>query len=174
MHALFETECGEFTIELAETEAPITAGYFRSLISAGAFDGASFFRIVGAENASIRVENPIEVVQGGLKDTDPQPLAPIDHEPTSKTGLRHKRWTISTARNGPGETYGSFFICMRDEPGLDHGGKRHPDGLGFAAFGRVVSGFETIAAIFERRDADEFLQKQLLIRSGKLIGDGAK
>ncbi len=165
MRAVFDTQCGGFEVELALDKAPATAGYFRDIIRAGAFDGAAFFRIVAEDNASLRADNPIEVVQGGLTEGDPQPAPPVRHEPTSETGLRHERWTVSTARNGPGETYGSFFICMRDEPALDFGGARHPDGLGFAAFGRVVSGFDAVEALFRRREAEEFLKNKVLINS---------
>jgi peptidyl-prolyl cis-trans isomerase A (cyclophilin A) len=38
---------------------------------------------------------------------------------------------------------------MRDEPALDEGGARNPDGLGFAAFGTVVQGFEHLRRLFE-------------------------
>ncbi len=169
MRAKFQTECGAFEIRLALEEAPVTAGYFRDIIQAGAFNGASFFRIVGPDNASLRTDNPIEVVQGGLRETDPQPVAAIEHEPTSATGLRHKKWAASTARYDPGETYGSFFICMRDEPELDFGGARHPDGLGFAVFGEVVSGFETVEAIFGRRETEEFLKNPIDIESCVLV-----
>ena len=121
------------------------------------------------KNASIRTEHPIEVLQGGLKDTDPQPIAPIEHECTRQTGLLHKKWTLSTARFAPGETYGSFFVCMRDEPVLDRGGERHPDGLGFAAFGAVVRGFTTLEAIFARQEPDEFMKNEIGIRSAVII-----
>lgn len=169
MRSKFETECGNFEISLALDAAPITAGYFRDLISGGAFNGASFFRIVSQKNASMRSENPIEVIQGGLKDSDPQPIAPIAHEPTSQTGLVHKKWTLSTARFAPGETYSSFFVCMGDEPALDFGGKRHPDGLGFAAFGSVVSGFETLDAIFARQEPEEFMKNEIEIMAASII-----
>jgi peptidyl-prolyl cis-trans isomerase A (cyclophilin A) len=38
---------------------------------------------------------------------------------------------------------------MRVEPGLDEGGSRNPDGLGFAAFGFVAEGFEHLARFFD-------------------------
>lgn len=164
----FETECGAFSIRLALENAPITAGYFKALAAQGAFDGTSFFRVVAEDNASLRSHTPIEVVQGGLRETDPQPIPPIGHEPTTQTGLRHNKWAVSAARYGPGETYGSFFICMRHEPALDYGGARHPDGLGFAVFGEVVAGFETIKAVFERREPEEMLQDQIVIHKCRL------
>lgn len=169
MLARFNTDCGEFDVRLALEAAPVTAGYFRELIEKGALDQTSFFRIVSEKNASLRAENPIEVIQGGLRETAPQTVKPAEHEPTSKTGLLHKKWSLSTARFGPGETYGSFFICMRDEPGLDHGGSRHPDGLGFAAFGEVVNGFEVVTAIFQKAEVEEYLQKQVGIGSCRLL-----
>ncbi len=169
MKARFQTECGEFEIRLFLKEAPRTAEYFRDLISKGALDGSYFFRIVCAANASMRKDNPIEVIQGGLREEDPQPVPPIAHEPTSQTGLTHKKWTLSAARHGAGETFGSFFVCMRDEPELDFGGKRHPDGLGFAAFGEVVSGFETLDTIFSRYEPEEFVKKQMLIEKCTLV-----
>ena len=169
MKAKFETELGDFTIQLAMDEAPITAAYFRDIIKSGAFVGSSIFRIVGGDNAAIRADNPIEVVQGGLKDTDDQPVDPVCHEQTSETGHSQKQWSVSAARFGPGETYGSYFICMRDEPALDFGGKRHPDGQGFAVFGKVISGFEVVQAIFEKRESEEFLKSPLPIRTCSLV-----
>ena len=171
MKARIETELGAFDIELALDDAPVTANYFREVIQSGAYSNASFFRIVCAENASLRVENPIEVIQGGLTETDTQPVAPIRHEPTSETGLTHKKWSVSTARHEAGETFGSFFVCMRDEPELDFAGKRHPDGLGFAVFGEVVSGFDTVEKIFARREDEEFLKNQVVINSGVILAD---
>jgi peptidyl-prolyl cis-trans isomerase A (cyclophilin A) len=41
-----------------------------------------------------------------------------------------------------------MLVCMRDEPALDEGGARNPDGLGFAAFGSVVEGFEHLQRLF--------------------------
>jgi hypothetical protein len=89
----------------------------------------------------------IEVVQGGLTD-DSKFLDPIAHEPTNRTGLRHRNGTISIARDGVGTgTAGAFFICIGDQPELDFGGKRNPDGQGFAAFGHVTSGTKLIREI---------------------------
>ena len=173
MKARFDTDLGVFDVVLDVQRAPVTAGYFQALIAKGALNGTSFFRIVARDNAEIRSDHPIEVVQGGLRDTDPQPLEPIIHEPTSVTGILHRQWTLSTARFAPGETYGSFFICMRNEPALDEGGLRHPDGLGFAAFGHVTAGTATVEAIFQRRGDQEMLAPDdaIRIRLCNLISD---
>ncbi|MEO1043303.1 MAG: peptidylprolyl isomerase [Pseudomonadota bacterium] len=164
MKALFLTDLGSFSVTLDLQRAPITAGYFQALIERGALDGTSFYRIVAEDNAEIRAEYPIEVLQGGLRHTDVQPLEPIGHEPTSVSGILHRQWTVSTARFAPGETYGSFFICMRNEPSLDKGGMRHPDGLGFAAFGQVTEGKAVVEEIFRRRGDQETLSLNDAVR----------
>lgn len=173
MKVRFDTDLGAFDVTLDIQRAPITAGYFQKLINLRVFNGASFYRIVAPDNAEIRSDHPIEVVQGGLRDKDPQPLEPIIHEPTSVTGIRHRQWTVSTARFAPGETYGSFFICMRNEPALDQGGLRHPDGLGFAAFGHVTAGTATVEAIFQKRGDQEMLAPDdaIKIRLCNLVAD---
>jgi peptidyl-prolyl cis-trans isomerase A (cyclophilin A) len=51
------------------------------------------------------------------------------------------------ARLGPDTATQSFFICIGDQPELDFGGERNPDGQGFAAFGRVVAGMDLVRAI---------------------------
>ena len=51
------------------------------------------------------------------------------------------------ARDGPDTATSDFFICVGDQPALDYGGKRNPDGQGFAAFGRVVLGMDVVRKI---------------------------
>jgi CubicO group peptidase (beta-lactamase class C family) len=51
------------------------------------------------------------------------------------------------ARDGPDTATSDFFICIGDQPELDFGGKRNPDGQGFAAFGRVVKGMDVVGKI---------------------------
>ena len=55
--------------------------------------------------------------------------------------------TVSMARDGPDTATSDFFICIGDQPELDFGGKRNPDGQGFAAFGRVTSGMDVVQKI---------------------------
>ena len=71
----------------------------------------------------------------------------IDHETTEMTGLRHLDGTVSMARSKPGSATSSFFICIGPQPELDFGGRRNPDGQGFAAFGRVVGGMDVVRTI---------------------------
>ena len=102
----------------------------------------------------------------GRRETNPAISPSITHETTGMTGLRHRRGTVSLARFAPGAVYHSLFVCMRDEPGLDEGGSRQPDGQGFAAFGSVVEGFEHLAHFFdENADAAEYLERPVVMHS---------
>lgn len=163
------TELGEFRVEFETARAPTTSAYFIGLVQAGGLDGASIYRIATRENQEPPAFRPIEVIQAGLSPEDVPVRPTISHETTRLTGLRHRRWSVSASRYGPGEPYGSFFVCMRDEPELDYGGRRHPDGLGFAAFGRVVAGFSTFEAILERAEATEYLTRRIRIIRARMI-----
>jgi peptidyl-prolyl cis-trans isomerase A (cyclophilin A) len=61
--------------------------------------------------------------------------------------LSHKDGTLSMARSTPDTARDSFSICVGDQPALDFGGARQPDGQGFAAFGQVVRGMEVVRKI---------------------------
>jgi peptidyl-prolyl cis-trans isomerase A (cyclophilin A) len=139
---VIETALGPIGVLLALGRAPASAGDFLKYVDRGLYAGGAFYRTVRPDDDPAPVK--IEVVQGGLTD-DSRFLAPIAHEPTNQTGLRHRNGTISIARDGVGTgTAGAFFICIGDQPELDFGGKRNPDGQGFAAFGHVASGMELI------------------------------
>jgi peptidyl-prolyl cis-trans isomerase A (cyclophilin A) len=87
------------------------------------------------------------VVQAGLDSLRVKGFPPIKLGRTSLTRLSHKDGTISMARDGPDTATSDFFICVGDQPALDYGGKRNPDGQGFAAFGRVVLGMDVVRKI---------------------------
>ena len=89
----------------------------------------------------------IEVIQAGADTTLHPTKPPIPLERTSVTGLKHTAGTISMARTGPDTARDQFFLCVTDQPELDFGGKRNPDGQGFAAFGRVVKGMDIVRKI---------------------------
>ena len=165
-----DTRLGAIEIAVAADRAPASAGYFLDDVRAGRFDGASFFRIVTQANQSAEAGRRIEVIQGGLKHDSTDLPAAIPHETTAMTGLRHLKGTVSLARFAPGAVYHSFFICLRDEPSLDFGGARHPDGQGFAAFGRVVEGFEVVERIYARAEAAEYLTNEIAIKRAVAVG----
>lgn len=94
----------------------------------------------------------------------------IPLERTRETGLKHIDGTISMARDGPDTATSDFFICVGDQPELDLGGQRNPDGQGFAAFGRVVRGHEVVRAIQLAPSADQKLTPAIGIISARRIG----
>ena len=86
-------------------------------------------------------------------------LQPIKHETTNITGLLHKNGTISMARLDPGTASSEFFICINEQPELDYGGKRNPDGQGFAAFGQVIEGMHIVKNIQKLNSKNQILEK---------------
>lgn len=150
---LIRTDLGDIVIEVFPGRAPITAKNFLRYVDENRFRDASFYRVVTPEN---QPDNPvkIEVIQGGIGPVENDLRLPaIVHETTLKTGLRHKDGAVSMARRGPGTADSEFFICIGDQPELDFGGRRNPDGQGFAAFGRVVKGMDIVQKI-QRRSSD--------------------
>ncbi len=157
----FISSFGSFSIVLDHAAAPATCAYFAHWFREPQFVDAGIFRIVTESNSSTGEGVPVEVIQFGLDHGNGVPLDRIEHESTDKTGRTHSRWTVSAARYGPGEVYPSCFICMRDEAELDFGGRRHPDGEGFAAFARVTSGFSTLERIFECAGDTDYLAEPI-------------
>ena len=122
-----------------------------------------FYRVVTQSNQP-QNDIKIEVIQGGLI-TEEKMYEPIAHETTEETGIPHKDGVISMARNEPGTATSEFFICVGDQPELDFGGKRNPDGQGFAAFGKVIEGMEVVRKIQQQPETDQMLTHQVLIKS---------
>jgi len=63
-----------------------------------------------------------ELIQGGITSDSRKLLAPVEHEPTTKTGIKHVAGTISMANAGAGTARSDFFILVGDVPGFDAGG----------------------------------------------------
>jgi peptidyl-prolyl cis-trans isomerase A (cyclophilin A) len=89
-------------------------------------------------------------------------------ERTNKTGILHKDGTISMARSTPDTAQDSFFICIGDQPELDFGGSRNPDGQGFAAFGQVISGMDVVKKINQAPANGQGLTPPIMI-SGMVV-----
>lgn len=141
-NVVIDTALGPIEVRLELTRAPLSSGDFLKYVDSGLYAGGAFYRTVRPDIDPNPVK--IEVVQGGLTD-ESKYLPPIAHEPTHRTGLRHRNGTLSVARDAVGTgTAGAFFICIGDQPELDFGGKRNPDGQGFAAFGQVTRGMKLL------------------------------
>lgn len=158
------TDLGIVSLEIYREAAPVTAGNFLKYVDEGRFDGARFYRVVKLQNQPNN-EVKIEVIQGGLSfDGDhPNRLSPIRHETTQETGILHKDGVLSMARDEPGSASSEIFICIGDQPELDFGGKRNPDGQGFAAFGRVIEGMDVVRKIQQQPESEQMLLEPVKI-----------
>ena len=142
-----QTELGDILIEVDPVRAPGTTANFLKYVDGGHYDGGVFHRTVKMDN---QPESPvkIEVIQAGVNpDRAKEGFPAIPLERTSVTGLLHKDGVVSMARGGPDSATSGWFICINDQPSLDFGGNRNPDGQGFAAFGRVVTGMDVVRKI---------------------------
>lgn len=160
---VIETEIGDIEVELYLKEAPITAANFLRYVDSSAFVNSFFYRTVTKENQPNN-DIKIEVIQGGLYEEDKM-FTPIEHESTEKTGILHKNGVISMARNEPGTATSEFFICIGDQPELDFGGNRNPDGQGFAAFGKVINGMGVVKRIHNWPENKQMLDPKIKINN---------
>jgi len=158
------TQLGTVDAELDSARAPATVTNFLRYVDGHLFDGGSFFRVVTMGNQpkdSIR----IEVIQGGMRPRTDSAFAPIPMERTSVSGLHHKDGTLSMARGAPNSARDNFFITIGEQPALDFGGRRNPDGQGFAAFGQVTAGMDVVRKIQAQPTAGQALAHPVTIVS---------
>ncbi len=159
---IIRTELGDIRARLDLSRAPVTSGNFLRYIAARLFDSACFYRIVRMDNQP-QNKVKIEVIQGGRYKEEGNGFPPIVHETTLMTGIRHRNGTISMARNEPGTATSEFFICIGKQPELDYGGRRNPDGQGFAAFGKVTRGMKVVRRIHTSHAPGQYLEKPVQI-----------
>jgi peptidyl-prolyl cis-trans isomerase A (cyclophilin A) len=145
----FQTTLGEIEVELYAAQAPVSVTNFLRYVLEGFYRDGEFFRTVTASNQPTD-DVKIQVIQARAFPSRQNELFPgIPLERTRDTGIKHLDGTLSMARAGPDTAQDHFFICIGGQPELDFGGKRNPDGQGFAAFGRVVKGMDVVRKIHE-------------------------
>ncbi len=155
---------GEIELELDTRAAPLTVTNFLRYVHEGLYADGQFFRTVTTDNQPTHAVK-IAVLQAQAnpaKTNDFHP--PIPLERTRNTGLKHLDGTISMARDGPDTAQDHFFICVGDQPELDFGGRRNPDGQGFAAFGQVVKGMEVVQRIHTSPAEGQLLKEPVRIQ----------
>ncbi|MDA7950820.1 MAG: peptidylprolyl isomerase [Pirellulaceae bacterium] len=143
---LVKTEVGEIVVNIDTQNAPKTSENFLKYVDGGHYNGGSFHRTVHMKNQPDN-EIKIEVIQGATARNKGKGFGELKLERTSVTGLKHLNGTISMARSGPDTAKSGFFFCINNQPELDFGGKRNPDGQGFAAFGQVTKGMDIVKKI---------------------------
>lgn len=129
------TSLGDLTIELYPEQAPQTVENFLQYTRDGFYDSTIFHRVI-----------PGFVLQGGGLTEDMQRKPTRDSITNeSDNGLRNLEGTLSMARlPDPHSATSQFFINLNDNPHLDHGSGGE---WGYAVFGKVVDGMDTVKAI---------------------------
>lgn len=139
-HVELVTGAGSITLAIEIQRAPVTAANFLRYVDQRRLDGVAFYRAMRIGDGGL--------VQGGTRGDRARVLRPIPHEPTTQTGLSHTDMAISMARGGPGTADGDFFIIVGPQmTGLDANPAAGGDNGGFAVFGRVVAGQDSVRAI---------------------------
>lgn len=160
-----QTSLGTIVMELNADRAPATVANFLRYVNSGLYDGGVVHRTVTMANQP-QNEVKIEVIQGGPRSKGFEPIA---LERTSTTGLQHLDGAVSMARSGPDTATGDFFICIGNQPSLDYGGGRNPDGQGFAVFGKVVRGMDVVRKIQQSAASGQKLTPPIPITTVRLV-----
>ncbi len=121
---------GEFIVELSPENAPITCENFLKLVKSGFYNGLTFHRVIDGFMA--QGGDPEGTGCGGSDENIKGEFAMNG----VRNMLSHTRGVISMARSqNPNSASSQFFICYGDCTFLD--GQ-------YAAFGKVISGMETV------------------------------
>jgi peptidyl-prolyl cis-trans isomerase A (cyclophilin A) len=148
-HILISTSFGDIEAELYPAKAPKTVAAFLGYIDSGFFKNSSFYRLQKTESAG----GDIGMIQGGIWKTNNAGFARLPgivHESTRLSGLSHTDGILSLARTTIGTGNTEFFICIGNQSQFDSGRAANADGMGYAAFGKVVSGMEIVKKIHEQ------------------------
>ena len=146
-----ETSMGNIIVELEDEKAPVTVTNFLSYVDSGFYTNTIFHRVIDGF-----------MIQGGGFTTDvrrKQGNPPIQLE----AGLSNTRGAIAMARSqSPNSASSQFFINLVDNTNLDtYGG-------GYAVFGRVIGGMETVDAIGKVRTKRARGQANLPVKTVKI------
>lgn len=126
---------GKIELELYADAAPATVKNFEKLVGEGFYDGLIFHRVI--RGFMIQGGDPLGNGMGGAENKIRGEFSANGHP----NPIKHVRGVISMARAyDPNSASSQFFIMHADAP--------HLDGQ-YAAFGRVVSGMETVDEIAE-------------------------
>lgn len=132
-----ETSHGDITFQLDAKAAPKTVENFVKYVEDGFYDGTIFHRVIRDF-----------MIQGGGFDAQmkqKQTRAPIKNE--ADNGLKNVRGSVAMARTqNPDSATAQFFINTVDNGFLDFSAP-NLRGWGYAVFGKVIEGMETVDKI---------------------------
>jgi peptidyl-prolyl cis-trans isomerase A (cyclophilin A) len=131
-----KTTMGDIVLELDHDKAPKSVDNFLAYVKSGYYKNTIFHRVIDGF-----------MIQGGGYDEK------LKGKPTNKpipleasNGLHNVKYSLAMARMGdPNSATSQWFINVEDNAGLDAPG---PDGSGgYAVFGKVIKGQETVDKI---------------------------
>jgi peptidyl-prolyl cis-trans isomerase A (cyclophilin A) len=136
VHVTMKTSMGDIVLELDGVKAPLSTENFLKYVDDKHYDGTVFHRVI----------NGFMIQGGGFTPAGEQKKtrAPIKNE--GGNGLKNEKYTIAMARtNVPDSATSQFYINVANNAALDRANSR--DQVGYAVFGRVVGGTETVEKI---------------------------
>ncbi len=157
------TSEGPIVVALDTRHAPATSKNFLAYVDDGRFDGTVFYRA-----ARDKRDPKLGFVQGGIRTDARRILPPFPLETTARTGIKHLDGTISMARGqSPNSAGGNFFITVGPTPGMD----ARPGYDGYAAFGRVVAGMDTVKKILAKPSGGglDAMKGQMILKPVQIV-----
>lgn len=133
----FETNRGDFIVELYPEKAPKTVANFLQYVNSGFYKETIFHRVISRF-----------MIQGGGFTADmseKQTRAPIINE--AGNGLLNEIGTLAMARTGdPDSATAQFFINLENNQFLNYQSPS-PELIGYCVFGRVLKGMDVVREI---------------------------
>ncbi len=149
--AVFETNKGNFTLELFEDKAPVTTGNFITLVNKGFYNGLIFHRVI-----------PQFMIQGGCPKGNGTGGPGYTIRDEFHNELSNVRGTIAMANRGPNTGGSQWFINVVDNCYLDFDKK--PYTSAHPVFGKVIEGMEVVDMISKvKADANDKPLQDILI-----------
>ena len=149
--AEFNTNKGNFKIELYVDKAPVTTGNFIKLVDDGFYNGLIFHRVI--PNFMVQCGCPHGTGRGGPGYTIRDEFYP---------DLKHNsKGMLSMANAGPNTGGSQFFITVAETPWLD--GKH-------SIFGKVIEGMEVVDSISKvEKDRNDKPLQNVVVNSIKIV-----
>lgn len=134
---IFETNRGNFIVELYPDKAPKTVANFMEYVNSGFYKDTIFHRVINGF-----------MIQGGgftANMSEKQTRAPIANE--AANGLQNDIGTLAMARTSdPNSATAQFFINLANNKFLNFRDPS-PELVGYCVFGRVLKGMDVVREI---------------------------
>jgi cyclophilin family peptidyl-prolyl cis-trans isomerase len=151
-----ETSKGDIVLELDAVNAPITVANFLAYATEGFYEDTIFHRVIdgfmvqcGGLTADMR--------EKGNKKTA------IKNE--AGNGLKNQLGTVAMARTNVVDSATSqFFINVGDNGFLNHTAPT-PQGFGYAVFGKVIDGMDTVHAIRQVKTGNKGMHQDVPVET---------